>query len=298
MKRILSLILVVSLMVSSVINVSAASITSKEEKNEIVKMKDGSVKLVDPNDSETYVIGNDLKNGDVEFTQYQGNEIVSRYIVKSEERVIEATYYQKASDIKNSSELTREPVIRTETIKMPDLMTETKSLLGTTGGYIGTIKYNYSNGTNAGICGAKVNYIKNTGSIKYNINGTYQDLAGLASFIVGVLALPVAPALAVSKATLTWLGIGFGAASILIPDINLQSDYDETEYFLENIDDSDHTNSFYGTKYIITDDGNHIDEVKVEGTYYAYSPWEDIVFGMTVYSFMFWYQYYNINSWN
>ncbi|MCT4542178.1 MAG: hypothetical protein N4A63_01405 [Vallitalea sp.] len=299
MKRVISIVLVLALVISSVSNISAASNINREENNESIKKNEELVMLVDPKDSGTYVIGDDYENGDVEFTQYRENKIVSRYIVKNKERVIEAEYYQEADELIINSELTRELIIRTEIIKLPELTRQAMpSLYGTTSGYLGTIKYDYCDAENSGICGAKVNYVKNTGSIKYDINGKYRDLAGLAGFIAGTLSLSSAPALAVAKSVLSWLGYALGATAIFIPECNLQSDYDEIEYFVENIDSPNNTNSFYGTKHIITEEGNHINEVYKSGDYFAYSPWEDIIFGRTVYSRLFGYLYYNIKSWS
>lgn len=35
-----------------------------------------------------------------------------------------------------------------------------------------------------------MDYVKETGNKKYDINGTYRDLAGLASVVAGALSLP------------------------------------------------------------------------------------------------------------
>ena len=55
---------------------------------------------------------------------------------------------------------------------------------------LGRIRFQYTDGTGTGICGAYVDYVKETGNKKYDINGTYRDLAGLASVVAGALSLP------------------------------------------------------------------------------------------------------------
>lgn len=150
----------------------------------------------------------------------------------------------------------------------------------------------------SGICGAYVDYVKNTGSIKYDINGTYRDIAGLASFVASVLALPAAPAMGVAKSIFAAFGFASGAASVLIPSCNLSSNYEEIEYTLTDMSFSSHKNSFYGTKYTITEAGKHINDVYIEGDYYPTTSWNNHNFGTAIYTYMFNYSNWRIYAWN
>lgn len=70
-----------------------------------------------------------------------------------------------------------------------------------------------------------MDYVKETGNKKYDINGTYRDLAGLASVVAGALSLPAAPALAISKTALAYFGFAMTAVQFTIPQCNLATVY-------------------------------------------------------------------------
>lgn len=125
-----------------------------------------------------------------------------------------------------------------------------------------------------------------------------QDMASLLSFIASVFALPAAPSLGVAKSILGVFGLSASATSFLIPDYYLQSTYEEINYNLTDTDSSSHQNTFFGAKYIITEDGGHLNDVYIEGTYYPTSSWGDHNFGTTIYSYLFSYSNWKIYAWN
>ena len=116
-----------------------------------------------------------------------------------------------------------------------------------------------------------MDYVKETGNKKYDINGTYRDLAGLASVVAGALSLPAAPALAISKTALAYFGFAMTAVQFTIPQCNLNSQYEQIEYTLTDINHSSHKNSFWGTKYVITESGNKFNNTYTDGEYYPIS---------------------------
>lgn len=228
----------------------------------------------------------DLENGDTQFIQYVDNVMVSKYIVRHERASIDATYITNGS-------------IQHETIQAPQKTNiQRASAYGTTSGRLGRIRYQYADGANAGICGAYVDYVKNTGSKKYDINGTYRNLASLVSYVSMILALPSAPALVVSKAVLGYFSIATSTASFIIPACDLQSDYTEIEYTLTNMSNARHKNSFYGTHYKITAPGKNLNNEYIEGTYFPTSSWGNTLFGTTIYPYLFAYSSWNIYAWN
>ena len=120
----------------------------------------------------------------------------------------------------------------------------------------------------------------------------------MAALIAGTLSLPAAPALAIGKNVLTYLGFGLSVTSFIMMHYDVDSDYEQIEYFLTDKNFSGHTNSFYGTKYKITQAGRGSGDIYYDGNYFAYSPWKNTTFGMTVYTHMFAYSNYSISSWN
>ena len=140
--------------------------------------------------------------------------------------------------------------------------------------------------------------MKETGKKKYDINGTYRDLAGLASVVAGALSLPAAPALAISKTALAYFGFAMTAVQFTIPQCNLNSQYEQIEYTLTDINHSSHKNSFWGTKYVITESGNKFNNTYTDGEYYPTTSWGNQNFGMTIYNYLFTYSNWNIYAWN
>lgn len=294
MKRVLSLIVMFTLVFSSTCNFAVAPSISQ---NDIIVASDNSIKLLDSENPSNYVIGKDLKDGNVEFSQYQNGKLISKSVTLKDIRLVKTTIYttdNSDSGTTLSANMLGDVI---EYKQLPTLPNTLKTLSGSKQ-YLGTIRYKYIDGWESGVCGAKVDYIINTGSIKYDLNGTYRDLAGLASFIAGLFALPAAPALAIAKAVLAELSISLAALTFIIPPYTVDSDYEQIEYFFTDINFSGHTNSIYGTKYVITQGGSQQGKVYYDGNYYAYSPWRDTAFGLTVYAYMFSYGSYSILSWS
>ena len=254
---------------------------------EIYQLSNNSYVLQDLS-SNTSVKAYNIENGISVFEQYNGNQLQSKYLVRPENGTIQATYYDYDSDSDIAEEL----------INIPNAKRSDLSLADTTSQRLGRIRFQYSSGEGSGICGAYVDFKQNTGSKKYDINGTYRDLAGLASFIASVLALPAAPALGVAKSVFSAFSFALGAVSVTIPSCPLDATYEQNEYLLTDIDLPSHTNNFYGTKYTITEAGKHINDVYTDGTYYPTTSWNDQNFGMTIYNYLFNYSNWRIYAWN
>lgn len=293
MKRVLSLIVMFALVFSSTFNFAMASPVSNEE---ILVESDNSVKLIDPENPNTYVVGKDLKDGNVEFSQYRNGKLVSKSVTMKDSRLVKTTIYSSDNSVGKIVSTDKQSDI----IEFKELPTFSKTLttLSGTKQYLGTIRYRYTDGYDSGTCGAKVDYIINSGSIKYDLNGTYRDLAGFAAFIAGIFTLPAAPALGIAKTVLVYFGISLSALYYLIPSYTVDSNYEQIEYLFTDINFSGHTNSFYGTKYVITQKGSNQNEVYYDGNYFAFSPWRNTTFGMTIYTYMFSYGNYSILSWS
>lgn len=285
MRSILALFLLVAMCLSLGTTAFAAETIDKANNAMVEKKPDGSYVLYDAS-SDITVKSYDLPNGNCIFEQYQGSKLTYKYVVNRADGIINSTYYVDSGKVVN------------ESIVVPIDKVVNTTNRSVSGAYMGIVRYQYTSGDQSGICGASVNYTKRTGSKKYNINGTYQSLAGLAATIASLLALPSGVATSVAKVVMGRLGIGLGVLSFIIPDCNLNSNYEEIEYDLENINNHLHTNSFYGTKYIITEAGTHIDDVYTDGTYYPTTSWGNFNFGSTIYNHMFNYSSWSIYSWS
>lgn len=285
LKRLSGVLLSVSMLLNITTTAFASNDTSFSKPEGLERLSDGAVILRDQS-SNMYVKAYDLPSGNSVFEQYEDNSLKSKYVVEREQGSIQATYYDLGSS-------------RSETINAPKAQSSPiLSPRGTTSGRLGRIRFEYTSGDGSGICGAYVDYVKNTGSIKYDINGTYRDIAGLASFLASILALPAAPAMGVAKSVFAAFGFASGATSVLIPSCNLSSNYEEIEYTLTDMNFSAHKNSFYGTKYTITESGKHINDVYIEGDYYPTTSWNNHNFGTTIYTYMFNYSNWRIYAWN
>ena len=81
-----------------------------------------------------------------------------------------------------------------------------------------------------------------------------------------------------------------------VPIVNSQ--YEQIEYTLTDINHSSHKNSFWGTKYVITESGNKFNNTYTDGEYYPTTSWGNQNFGMTIYNYLFTYSNWNIYAWN
>lgn len=229
----------------------------------------------------------DLDNGDSVFEQYNDGKLVSRYTVDRSKNVINELVYSSDGTSKQLQRFI--PTEKNFDIVLPQ---------STMSRRLGRIRFQYTDGTGTGICGAYVDYVKETGNKKYDINGTYRDLAGLASVVAGALSLPAAPALAISKTALAYFGFAMTAVQFTIPQCNLNSQYEQIEYTLTDINHFSHKNSFWGTKYVITESGNKFNNTYTDGEYYPTTSWGNQNFGMTIYNYLFTYSNWNIYAWN
>lgn len=184
------------------------------------EMPDGSVILQISDSSNSYIKGYEVANGNTVLEQYTNGKITSKYTVQKGKNIINATYYDSGSTTYETINTTAIGAHFNGTPK------------GTTSGRLGRIRFQYTSGDGKGICGAYVDYVKNTGSIKYDITGTYKDLAALAAFIISICATPLSAALNIGKAVLGALGFGLTATYFFIPSYYLQSSYEEIEYDL------------------------------------------------------------------
>lgn len=285
MRSFIALFLAVAMCFTLGTSAFAAEPIYEARMNEVLKMPDNSYVLHDKVSNIT-IKGYDLPNGDCVFERFAGTEMTSSYTVKRNQGIINANYYNAGS-------------VTSETISVPVAVeTQNNTSRVTTTGYMGRIRYQYTSGDQSGICGARVNYTKNTGNKKYNINGTYQDLAALAGILALVFSFGSGVALGVAKKVVALIGGGATLSPIFIPDVELDSTYEEIEYDLTDINSSTHTNSFYGTKYIVSEPGLHYNEVYTEGDYYPTTSWGNYNFGTTIYNHMFSYSFWSIYSWN
>lgn len=234
--------------------------------------------------SNVYVNAYDLANGDSIFEQFRDGVLESRYYVNRNEKLMQAIYNDgiEASDTIH--------IYKSE--QAYQLLPRSK-----TEGVLGRIRFQYAAET-SGICGAYVSWTKNTGSIKYDVNATYRDYASFAGAIATFLGLPGGISLEVAKTILTRFSIAATAINFIIPPCKLQSEYEEIEYTLKDIDFPDHTNSFFGARYVISEEGSHKGDVYTTDIYYPTTSWGDQNFGATIYNYMFSYSFWKIYAWN
>lgn len=259
------------------------------DNNEPVEGSTSKVVLSDNNlsvagNEQNYVKGYDADNGDSIFEQYVDGKLVRKYIsCKRQEKI----------DIIDINEE------ETETIHFSlDEGIDKSMARASSSRRLGKIRYKYVSGVDAGICGAYVDYVKNTGLKQYDINGKYKDAASLAATLATIFGLPASCAVSLAGTVLSAFGIASTVATIVIPSCYLQSSYEEITYKLTDINNSSHQNSFFGTKYTIVESGKHINEIYTDGTYYPTSSWGATDFGSTVYNYLFNYSAWSIYAWN
>lgn len=261
----------------------AAGATSTVQPNiSIVQLQD-NVSELRFDGTDTYVQTHDLDNGNVEVTQYTDGDRTSQYIVDRLNHCIYATYYKNGLETGS------------QTIYVSD--SEFFQPYGSTRGTLGNVRFQYFDSMNAGISTVTVTYEKETGNKTYNINGKYNDAAALISILSLVFNFPGFIASALANTIIKAIGTISTIGVLAIPDCNLKSEYTEITYLLKD-KATNRTNSFFGTKYVITEAGKRFNEEYYEGTYYPTSSWGDPVFGNTIYDHMYAYSYWSIAGWD
>lgn len=259
------------------------------DNNEIIENSDNDIVFSDNNlsisgEKQNYVKGYDGDDGESIFEQYEDGQLIRKYISYSQQDNMVII------DIREK---------KTETVHFVlDEKISRSVPRASSSNRLGRIRYKYVSGADAGVCGAYVDYVKNTGLKQYDINGTYRDAASLAGTLATIFSLPAACAVSLAGTVLSAFGIASTVTTILIPSCYLQSSYEEITYKLTDINNSSHQNSFFGTKYTIVESGKHINEVYTDGTYYPTSSWGATDFGTTVYNYLFNYSAWSIYAWN
>lgn len=149
-----------------------------------------------------------------------------------------------------------------------------------------------------GVSRVKVTYEKETGNKRYNIYGTYNDMADLVSTLCDIFLIPGFIASKVAGSIIATIKIIVDVTNkFFIPEYYVKCSFTELAYFLKDMDTS-RSNSFFGTAYVVTEDGGRFGDTHVDGTYFPTSSWRDPVFGNYIYDCMYAYSYWSIKSWD
>lgn len=241
MRKLCSLILTIALLFSLSVPAFASSYVPEiQDSTNSMQLSDGS-----------YLISEDLANGDAKFSIIKNGEIIaesylnrsSAYITSTDTRLSAEKQVHNVNVAVANSNVTSPA--RAETI--PSGFTKR-----------GTITYNFFGGMTyvVGTRSLNIYYDYNyyTGS-RYNVNGVYQNIAGLASFLASILVLPASIASSVAAKILTSLGISTGAASLIIPDHYVRCNETEITWLSQIADITDMYATFTGSKFVVTEEG-------------------------------------------
>lgn len=283
-KRLVSLIMGTIMVVSCGFSSFAAENNGEEVKD---YTKEVCLSEVAEDGSILEVIGYNYDNGDTKIVQSIDGDIVSEYYVDRSEHTIQ-------EKLKEEDGSEREDVIAYEEA-VSVLSRESRAYSN-----VGTLYWNWSDGQKSGTCGAKLSFeTKFNTKDKYNINGTYQNLAKLASLISGVFLLPASPASAVAKNVFSYLGFAATATNVIIPTYYVSAVSATVTHRAVNTGNSSHSNTLTGTQYTVTQTG-YSNKTYTSGNYYSTSSFanRDKVYANAMYHLLFSYPSYSIKSWN
>jgi hypothetical protein len=133
---------------------------------------------------------------------------------------------------------------------------------------------------------------------QYDLNGTYRNLAGLASFIAGVLALAAAAASTVAASVLTYFSIGTAAATFYIPTHYVSAILTYMSWTPSDYDAPECSTNFSGDKFVVTETGGS-SSTYYEGDYWDLSSFtnHNSSFATKVYSELYGYDAVTILGW-
>lgn len=213
--------------------------------------------------SDVCYIYHDLSNGNSISYMLQGGKVVYKaYVVTAENKVIEYSY----SDNGNCT-------ISTESYSHLNQSLHASNASFT---YAGQIKYR----TPMEHLGTIYTYYMDCSykktidyTAQYNVAKEAQNKAAYASFLAGLIGLPIGFASTLAGAILGAFGLGAGIVAFAIPDYMLDATKETVSWNIKDTKDSLRKYTFSGSKYTITDasDEKHLHQVYEDYTYFSYS---------------------------
>lgn len=244
MKKLLSVILCLSLLVALCIPAMAADSRTNAEASSRITLSNN-----------TTLVSEDLPNGDARFTILgeDGCVLSESYLQRSEGLI----HYE--SKLTDSFETRRIPT-QTNGMHLQRSVSRgaANSYIPSDFTYRGSITYNFYGWTDH-VIGTRIlnvyydcNY--HTGS-RYNVNGVYQDITTFASFLASILALPSAIASSFAKTIMGRFAFATGAISFAIPDHYVRAYETEITWLAQISDYPDVYATFTGSKFDLTEEG-------------------------------------------
>lgn len=123
-------------------------------------------------------------------------------------------------------------------------------------------------------------------------------MAALASFICGVLTVPISPATEVAKNVLTYFGLQFSVKGFTISKYMVSAVSKKVTHKATDTANSSHSNSLAGTEYTVKQTG-YSQKKYYSGHYYSETSYanRDKVYANVMYNLLFSYPSYSIKSW-
>lgn len=226
--------------------------------NEFVQDDMYKVIHIDSKEANDILLGYKEDDNKIEFIQIENGIITSQ-----------ATF-NRSKNIINCADICDNKVIFS-TIDIAQYNNVTNSLFQAKGySSIGGITYRYyDQGYPSGTRRIALS-LSETGypNSRYNINGKYQSVTGIASLIAALFTVPGVVASAVAIKVLTILSISAGAGSILIPDYYVRASEIENKWKLTSFGT---TAYMRGSKFIFKHEYNGSTQTEYEGDYYTRS---------------------------
>ena len=294
-KKLISLILVVSMIFTTTITAFAQRYDSGEQILVEVQDELGELKI-------TYQVTN---SGDKIFSQYLNEELIIRNIVlRNEPNLVNQTSYINTS-INDASKFTimHEPVQTTYLIN--DYIIETplnqnqRNSTSAHSSKLGRINYHSYNSYEGIIYyGLDVSYTYDQSLSSYTVRSFVGNLVDLVTIVCSAIAFPKAMVATFIKRLLLSAGITL-SGGVLSDALSTTMSSIKTTYDMElvNISDTNHTKMVYGYKYYISDD--NYPDAKGEVYYEGYVPqdWKKQHLAVWLHDEMFGYSSFDVVSW-
>lgn len=285
MKRMMSVLLAICIMMSSVVTTFAkdSEQTYLQRFNpELEVIRSGEIDYEDVRLTFMY-----YDNGDVRVVEYDfSDEIIACSYLSVSQNVIISDLIEDGI----STETEIKNIYCTE--RVPQNITLRASQV-----YVGTITFAYDDGMSSGTYRTEVSYMQETGRINHNVHDNYQSLASFASAIISMFLCSADAAIAIAKWIMVGFSIATSAVNFVIPDYIVSCAYDQMTYYLRDMS-TNKVGSFFGINYTFTgDDGkmkNHVD-----GSYYPKSTYSshNQVFAAEIYQTMYPAYIWSVRSW-
>lgn len=256
MKKIISALLAISLLLSYSVTAFADVAGQSEKKRGILSQDD--IILLDADKNLVLQVKDDPNGNTQLLLKKDGDLLGSAYIDREKTTITETLYSEKVQ------------VYQNEFVYRENLNSPSKAAASFVS--VGRIRYNaYLQGSLVNSPSISVSRAVESGhQPEYYFGGQYATIASLVAALIGAFSIPAAVAATLAATIYSIAGYATSATSIILPIIPVAADWKKVDWKGVNTNSPTQSAVVSGVKYVFTL-GNNPNQTQYSGTYYAES---------------------------